>query len=95
MKDIQEWKEAPLDCVLLSMYQLQAFYYNEIKRGLAGLGEYTIALQYTALKLGESSLTYIPTRSPDEIVKSIKDGTIAETKECYIDKVNNLSIPCP
>ena len=43
LKDLQDWKEAPLDCVVLSLYQLQAFYLNETKRGLAGLGKYTIA----------------------------------------------------
>ena len=42
LKDLQEWKEAPVDSVVLSLFQLQVFYYNEVKRGLAGLGEYTL-----------------------------------------------------
>ena len=36
MKDFQQWKEAPLDSFVLALYQLQAFYYNEIQRDLAG-----------------------------------------------------------
>jgi len=36
MKDFQQWKEAPLDSFVLALYQLQAFYYNKIQRGLAG-----------------------------------------------------------
>lgn len=40
IKDLQSWKEAPLDCLVLALYRLQAFYSNEIKRGLAGIGEY-------------------------------------------------------
>ena len=35
IKDFQQWKEAPLDLFVLALYQLQAFYYNEIQRGLA------------------------------------------------------------
>jgi len=31
-KDLQHWKEAPVDCMLLALYQLQAYYVNEIKR---------------------------------------------------------------
>ena len=37
MKDFQQWKEAPLDSFVLALYQLQAFYFNEIQRGLAGM----------------------------------------------------------
>ena len=40
MKDFQQWKEAPLDSFVLALYQLQAFYYNEIQRGLAGTYTY-------------------------------------------------------
>ncbi len=40
MKDLQGWKEAPLDCVVLALFLLQAHYTNEIKRGLSGMGEF-------------------------------------------------------
>ena len=40
VKDLEDWKEAPLESLILSLYQLQAFYMNETKRGLAGLGNY-------------------------------------------------------
>ena len=36
IKDFQSWKEAPLDSFVLALFQLQAYYGNEIKRGLAG-----------------------------------------------------------
>ena len=41
MKDLQGWKKAPVDCVMLAVYQLRAFYLNEIRRGLAGASEST------------------------------------------------------
>ena len=74
IKDLQQWKEAPLDCVILSLHQLQAYYCNEIKRGLSGIGTYTIAAAYASLKIDQLSLEYIPANSPEEIVKRIREG---------------------
>ena len=36
LKRLQKRKEVPVDTILLSLYHIQAFYYNEIQRGLAG-----------------------------------------------------------
>ena len=36
LKRMQEWKEMPLDTAVLSLYHLQAYYWNEWQRGLAG-----------------------------------------------------------
>ena len=37
MKQFQAWKEAPVDCFILALYQLQSYYSNEIQRGFAGM----------------------------------------------------------
>lgn len=74
LKDLQDWKEAPLDSLILSLYQLQAFYWNETKRGLAGLGNYTIAPKYQAACLEQVAVQYLPTNSPEDIVKRIREG---------------------
>ena len=74
LKDLQKWKEAPLDCVLLLLYQLQAFYLNETKWGLVGLGEYSIAPEYHFITFDHLDVQYLPTSSPDEIVQRIKEG---------------------
>ena len=42
MKDFRSWKEAPLNTVVLALYQLQAYYYNEIKRGFAGMNHHPL-----------------------------------------------------
>lgn len=39
LKRIQQWREIPVDSIVLSLYYLQAFYWNEWQRGLASLGE--------------------------------------------------------
>lgn len=42
LRRLQEWKEAPLDMCILSMFYLQGYYLNEWKRGLCGKGGYTL-----------------------------------------------------
>ena len=87
LKDLQGWKEAPLDCVVLSLYQLQAFYLNETKRGLAGLGKFTVAPRYKFGDLDQYGIQYLPCTHPEDIVKKIREGecdinpTATEMKE--------------
>ena len=90
LKDLQDWKEAPLDCVVFSLYQLQAFYLNETKRGLAGLGEYTIASKYKSLQLDQLAIQYLPTSSPEDIVKRIKEGKLDRDREGGLDRIEAL-----
>ena len=69
LKHLQEWKEAPVDSVVLSLFQLQVFYYYEVKRGLAGLGEYTLLPEFSYLH--EHCLEHCEEKSPKEIVQAI------------------------
>lgn len=63
--------------MILSLYQLQAFYLNEINRGVAGLGEYTIASAYGSIQVQNlDSIAYLATHSPEEIVMRIRDGAL-------------------
>ena len=39
LKELQGWKEVKIDNAVLAFYQMQAYYMNEIRRGLAGMGE--------------------------------------------------------
>ena len=36
LKRLQKWREVPVDTIILTLYHLQAYFYNEIQRGLAG-----------------------------------------------------------
>ena len=72
IKDLQHWKEVPVDCMILALYQLQAYYVNEIRRGLAGIGEYTLQTCYSSLHT--NIVDYIPSKAPDEIVIGIKES---------------------
>ena len=39
-KALQNWKEAPVDAMLMALYQLQQYRHNKMERGLVGIGEY-------------------------------------------------------
>ena len=42
LKQLQEWKEAPIDCMALALHHLQSYYLVEIARGQHGMGNYHI-----------------------------------------------------
>ena len=73
MKDFQLWKEAPLDTLVLALYQLQVYYANEVRRGFAGLGQYHLAETYESIKIDAQDVEYIRACTPDEIVHNIKE----------------------
>ena len=64
MKDFQSWKEAPLDTLVLALYQLQAYYTNEVRRGFASLGQYHPTVNYESIKVDAQDVEYVPTRTP-------------------------------
>jgi len=78
MKDLQGWKEAPLDCVVLALYLLQAYYSNEIKRGLAGMGEYHVHHSFKTIQLPHFQDQFLPTASPGEIVENIRNKPLKD-----------------
>lgn len=55
------------------------FYYNEFKRGLAGIGEYTLAPMHTSIQVQD--VDFLPALAPEDIVKSIRDGELLDDKE--------------
>ena len=42
LKKLQQWKEAPVDAMVVVMYRFAQVYENEIARGRAGLGDYEL-----------------------------------------------------
>ena len=46
MKRLQQWKEVPIDLIILSLNELQVYSYNEIQRGLCQMGEYVLCWLY-------------------------------------------------
>jgi len=46
MKQLQKWKEVPLNSIIFSLYHLQTYYYNEIQRGLWQCGDFKLATEF-------------------------------------------------
>ena len=36
LKRLQGWKEVPVDSIVLTLYNLQCYHFNEIQRGFSG-----------------------------------------------------------
>ena len=43
IKDMLKWREAPVDVIVLCFQLLQTYYLAEIRRGFAGVGNYTLS----------------------------------------------------
>ena len=78
LKDLQDWKELPVDCLALSFYNLQTFYLNEIKRGLSGTGTYSLAESYLSLKSTHYEAECVSVDLPEDIVKFIKTKDVSK-----------------
>ena len=86
LKSLQEWKEVPVDCIVLSFYHLQAFFMNEITRGLANQGNYQLHTQFLPMmEETEISQTTFLCVSPRDIVSRIreKDASIITSAEDF------------
>ena len=72
LKRLQQWKEAPVDSILLSLYQLQTFYYNEIQRGLCQSGNYSLCPQFSNLAQPPESVQLLDCILPEDIVARVR-----------------------
>ena len=73
LKRLQNWREVPVDAIVLTLYHLQAFYHNEIQRGFSGIGSYSLSAELVAAKRSPDEICTIPTYSPEDIVSRIRE----------------------
>ncbi len=72
LKRLQNWREVPVDAIVLSLYYLQAFYSNEVQRGFAGLGNFKLSAEFAAAQRAADEIITISTYQPEEIVNRIQ-----------------------
>ena len=72
LKRLQEWKEAPVDCMALSLHYIQMYYSHEIERGKQGLGEYTLHPQFSSVLDLQPPLFSESIYHPQSIIDCIK-----------------------
>ena len=80
IKHLQEWREAPIDCALLSFHSLQSYYMVEIIRGQWGMGKYHLCSGQDCIESSQPIFndTVI---EPQEIVNHIKGQRITVAEE--------------
>lgn len=81
IKHLQEWKEAPLDCMVLALHYLQDYYSVEIARGQQGLGNYHLVSEFSASVAMPLFLPKSTVYSPSEIIAKIKENLCQESND--------------
>jgi len=82
LKQYQHWMEAPVDAIVLGLYHLHVFYYNEVQRGLSGLGTYSLQPEFSSLLHPADEAVNLTAYSPEEIVEKMKSQVLTSTVEC-------------
>ena len=72
IKRLLDWKELPVDCLYLSLYYLQTFYFAEIQRGMIVIGEYKLRKEFESLQQGSDEVRIPKSYSPEDIVETVK-----------------------
>jgi len=91
LKQYQHWKEAPVDAIILGLYQLQVFHNNEIQRGLSGLGTYSLRPEFTTLLCPQDEAISLKVCSPAEIVQKLRNK-ITTTSVCGEEEMPNTDL---
>lgn len=77
LKHYGNWKEAPVDALILGLFKLQVFYYNEIQRGYGGIGSYSLSHDFACAAIALDEVMSIPIIQPADIVSNIRDNQSA------------------
>ena len=82
MKHLQEWKEVPVDSLVLTFYFLQCYFMNEISRGVCNQGNYHLHPSFLHLLEQPQDMEFISgCVLPEDIVKYIREGFSADSHE--------------
>jgi len=79
LKRLQDWKEAPIDSLVLSLFRLARFHIAEVRRGRCGQGDYILREGIEATS-SETVPSVVPPQ-PTEIVESIRYGNNGTVNE--------------
>ena len=74
LKDFQNWKEVPVDSLVMSLKMLQGYYMEESRRGKAGLGSFTLKARYAEFTTNVDEFqSKLLVCHPRDIVSSIRN----------------------
>ena len=78
LKNLQDWKEAPVDAMALSLYRLSAFHCYEIKRGHCGVGNYVLRTGLSAVQSTDSAPADNSVVPPADIVHNVRYSFVTD-----------------
>lgn len=97
LKRLQKWREAPLDSIIFSLYQLQNYYYNEIQRGLCQCGDYKLSTEFASCARDPTEVKLIESIPPHSIVERVQteEANIIECNhtECQLIEQSTTRLP--
>ena len=94
IKDMLKWRETPVDVIVLCFQLLQTYYLAEIRRGFAGVGNYTLSSNYKHCSCDlEDVVMPHDICQPQDIVNRIRpmtqsDGIIEDNKSAVPKQVS-------
>ena len=80
-KQLQQWKEAPVNCMVLALNYLQGYYALEIARGQQNLGNYHLRSEFSSSLATALFLPDEKVYSPADIVSQIKENIFCKPDE--------------
>ena len=73
LKQLLEWHESPVDCMVLTLYYLQGYYIVEIRRAEQGLGKYHLHSKFSPMvQIQPPLISEQNTYLPEDIVGQMK-----------------------
>ncbi|XP_064421799.1 phospholipid-transporting ATPase ID [Latimeria chalumnae] len=74
IKEETEWKEVPVDAIVLAVLYTQCYYLYEFKQAYGGLGNYQLKEQFSSLGKSVAELTFLPFYPLETIIDRIKSS---------------------
>ncbi|CAC5367851.1 unnamed protein product [Mytilus coruscus] len=89
IKRLNKYRELPVDCFVLSMFYLQNYYINEVQRGLAGIGNYTLRTKFHHASIPKDEIN-VPKQlvKPVDIVKHVMSEIDNVRDTCSKDHIS-------
>ncbi|CAG2237138.1 unnamed protein product [Mytilus edulis] len=93
IKRLNKYRELPVDCFVLSMFYLQNYYINEVQRGLAGIGNYTLRTKFNHASIPKDEIN-VPKQlvKPADIVKHVMSEIDNVRDTCSKDHVSVVKV---
>jgi hypothetical protein len=98
LKQENEWKELPVDMLVLGFHFLQTFKHFEIMRGMAGIGDYHLKAEISRASIPPEELSYLKkTSPPSDIISYLKTHAqdTQENKSSVLDQSSDKDDSVP